>query len=94
MASEHESSVAWREKLRIQPGGHERADLHAEMPPGIVITTYENIAKVYVRKGQKVKSKQSIGEIFTHPQSGKTTLQFSVFNELKPQNPKNWIYKL
>ena len=61
---------------------------------GNFITTYKNIAKVYVRKGQKVKSKQSIGEIFTHPQSGKTTLQFSVFNELKPQNPKNWIYKL
>ena len=61
---------------------------------GNFITTYKNIAKVYVRKGQKVKSKQSIGEIFTHPQSGKTTLQFSVFNELKPQNPNNWIYKL
>ena len=61
---------------------------------GNFITTYKNIAKVYVRKGQKVKSKESIGEIFTHPQSGKTTLQFSVFNELKPQNPKNWIYKL
>ena len=61
---------------------------------GNFITTYKNIAKVYVRKGEKVKSKQSIGEIFTHPQSGKTTLQFSVFNELKPQNPKNWIYKL
>ena len=61
---------------------------------GNFITTYKNIAKVYVRKGQKVKSKQPIGEIFTHPQSGKTTLQFSVFNELKPQNPKNWIYKL
>ena len=61
---------------------------------GNFITTYKNIAKVYVRKGQKVKSKQPIGEIFTHPQSGKTTLQFSVFNELKPQNPNNWIYKL
>ena len=61
---------------------------------GNFITTYKNIAKVYVRKGEKVKSKQSIGEIFTHPQSGKTTLQFSVFNELKPQNPNNWIYKL
>ena len=34
---------------------------------GNFITTYKNIAKVYVRKGQKVKSKQSIGEIFTHP---------------------------
>ena len=32
--------------------------------------------------------------IFTHPKTGKTTLQFSVFNELKPQNPKSWIYRM
>ena len=61
---------------------------------GNFITTYKNIAKVYVKKGDKVKSKQAIGEIFTNPQTGKTILQFSVFNELKPQNPKNWIYKM
>ena len=61
---------------------------------GNFITTYKNIAKVYVKKGDKVKSKQAIGEIFTNPQTGKTVLQFSVFNELKPQNPKNWIYKM
>ena len=47
-----------------------------------------------VKKGDRVKAKQPIGEIFTHPQTGKTTLQFSVFNELKPQNPKSWIYRM
>jgi len=61
---------------------------------GNFITTYKNISKVYVKKGDKVKAKQPIGEIFTNPQTGKTTLQFSVFNELKAQNPKNWIYKM
>lgn len=61
---------------------------------GNFITTYKNMGKVFVKKGDKVKSKQPIGEIFTHPQSGKTTLQFSVFNELKPQNPKSWIYRM
>ncbi len=61
---------------------------------GNFITTYKNMGKVYVKKGDKVKAKQPIGEIFTHPQTGKTTLQFSVFNELKPQNPKSWIYKM
>lgn len=61
---------------------------------GSFITTYKNIGKVYVKKGDKVKAKQNIGEIFTHPKTGKTTLQFSVFNELKPQNPKSWIYRM
>jgi septal ring factor EnvC (AmiA/AmiB activator) len=61
---------------------------------GNFITTYKNMGKVYVKKGDKVKAKQAIGQVFTHPQSGKTTLQFSVFNELKPQNPKSWIYRM
>lgn len=61
---------------------------------GNYITTYKNMGKVYVKKGDKVKAKQTIGEIFTHPQTGKTTIQFSVFNELKPQNPKSWIYRM
>lgn len=61
---------------------------------GNYITTYKNIAKVYVKKGDKVKAKQPIGEIFTNPQTGKTTLQFSVFNGLSPQNPKQWVYRM
>ena len=61
---------------------------------GNFITTYKNISKVYVKKGDKVKAKQPIGEIFTNPQTGKTTLQFSVFNELEAQNPRNWIYRM
>ncbi len=61
---------------------------------GNFITTYKNIGRVYVKKGDKVMAKQPIGEIFTHPQTGRTDLQFSVFNELKPQNPKIWIYRM
>ena len=61
---------------------------------GNYITTYKNIGKLYVKKGDKVEAKEAIGEIFTHPQTGKTILQFSVFNEFTPQNPKSWIYKM
>jgi len=61
---------------------------------GNFITTYKNMGKVYVKKGDKVKAKQPIGEIFTHPQTGKTTLQFSVFNNSTPQNPNSWIYRM
>ena len=61
---------------------------------GNFITTYKNMGKVYVKKGDRVKSKQSLGEIFTHPQTGKTVLQFSVFSDSTPQNPKSWIYRM
>ena len=61
---------------------------------GNYITTYKNIGKLYVKKGDKVKAKQAIGEIFTHPQTRKTLLQFSVFNEFTPQDPKSWIYRM
>tara|TARA_A100001011_G_scaffold400200_1_gene513146 strand:- start:2992 stop:4155 length:1164 start_codon:yes stop_codon:yes gene_type:complete len=61
---------------------------------GNFITTYKNMGRVYVKKGDKVRAKQPIGEIFTHPQTGKTALQFSVFNELRPQNPKSWIFRM
>lgn len=61
---------------------------------GNFITTYKNMGKVYVKKGEKVAAKQPIGEIFSHPQTGKTTLQFSVFSNSTPQNPKSWIYRM
>lgn len=61
---------------------------------GNFITTYKNMGKVYVKKGDKVKAKQPIGEVFTHPQTGKTALQFSVFNNSTPQNPNSWIYRM
>ncbi len=61
---------------------------------GNFITTYKNMGKVYVKKGDKVKAKQPLGEIFTHPQTGKTTIQFSVFSNSTPQNPKSWIYRM
>jgi len=61
---------------------------------GNYISTYKNIGKVFVKKGDKILSKQVIGEAFTHPNSGKTTLQFGIFEGIRPINPKTWIYKM
>ena len=61
---------------------------------GNYISTYKNIGKVFVKKGDKILSKQVIGEAFTHPSSGKTTVQFGIFEGVKPINPKIWIYKM
>ena len=61
---------------------------------GNYITAYKNLSKVYVKKGDKVKTKQSIGEVFTNPSNGETILNFSVFKESTTQNPAEWIYKM
>jgi septal ring factor EnvC (AmiA/AmiB activator) len=61
---------------------------------GNFITLYTNLAKLYVKKGEKVKAKQAIGEVFTNQQTGKTQLQFGIFNNVKALNPKDWVYQM
>lgn len=61
---------------------------------GNYITVYKNLGKLYVKKGDKVKAKQEIGIAFTNQQSGKTQVQFSIFNNVKPLNPKGWVYQM
>lgn len=61
---------------------------------GNYITAYKNLSKVYVKEGDKLKTKQEIGEVFTSPTTGETVLNFIVFKDLQTQNPANWIYKM
>lgn len=61
---------------------------------GNYITVYKNLGKLYVKKGDKVKAKEAIGEVFTNQQTGKTEIQFSIFNNVKVLNPKGWIYHM
>ena len=61
---------------------------------GNYITVYKNLGKLYVKKGDKVKAKQNIGEAFTNQQTGKTEIQFGIFNNVTVLNPKGWIYQM
>ena len=61
---------------------------------GNFISVYKNLGKLYVKKGDKVKAKQAIGEVFTNQQNGKTELQFSIFNNVTALDPKGWIYQM
>jgi septal ring factor EnvC (AmiA/AmiB activator) len=61
---------------------------------GNYITGYKNLSKVYVKKGDRVTAKQAIGQIFTNKDTGKTTLQFSLFQNTTPQNPALWLYQM
>lgn len=61
---------------------------------GNYITVYKNLGKLYVKKGDKVHAKEPIGEVFTNENTGKTEVQFSIFNNVKALNPKGWIYEM
>ena len=60
---------------------------------GKYISNYQNLSQVFVKKGDKIKAGEEIGIIFTNGISGKAVLKFSIFNELKPENPQNWLSK-
>ncbi|RKE98875.1 murein hydrolase activator EnvC family protein [Ichthyenterobacterium magnum] len=61
---------------------------------GNYITAYKNLSKVLVNKGDKIYTKQVIGEVFTDKSNGQSTVFFGIYKEDKPQNPASWIYKM
>ncbi len=61
---------------------------------GNYFTVYKNLSKVLVKKGDVVSTKQTIGEVFTNPSTGKSVLSFSVLKNAKTENPASWIYKM
>ena len=71
-----------------------RGNLTVLIQHGNYITVYKNLAKVFVKKGDKIKTKQNIGQVFTNSSNGETILSFSVFKESETQNPAEWIYKM
>ena len=61
---------------------------------GNYVTLYRNLSQVYVKKGDKIKTKQVIGEVFTSPSSGETILNFTLFKGTSTEDPASWIYKM
>ncbi|MBT8260412.1 MAG: peptidoglycan DD-metalloendopeptidase family protein [Flavobacteriaceae bacterium] len=61
---------------------------------GNYFTVYKNLSKIYVKKGDKVSTKQDIGEVLTSKATNETILAFSIFKDGKTQNPSSWIFRL
>ena len=59
---------------------------------GNYITLYYNLKKIYVKKGEKVKTKQILGKIGTNS-DGKTILKFMIYKNSSRLNPEHWITK-
>ena len=60
---------------------------------GNYITSYNNLKKLYVKKGDVVSTGQSIGRIFTDKVSGKTKLIFVLYKNTTKLNPSSWILR-
>ncbi|MEG1952475.1 MAG: peptidoglycan DD-metalloendopeptidase family protein [Bacteroidales bacterium] len=58
---------------------------------GAYTTVYSNLDQVYVSKGQKVSTKQSLGRIFNNTEEGKTELQFQIWKGVMKLDPNAWI---
>ncbi|WP_108869499.1 murein hydrolase activator EnvC family protein [Aquimarina aquimarini] len=61
---------------------------------GNYITTYYNIENITVKEGQKVATKQSLGEVRTNPTTGRAIMKFLIYQNAKRLNPQSWIYKM
>ena len=60
---------------------------------GNYISVYNNLENVYIAVGQKVKTGQALGKIFTDRVTGKTKLIFVLSKNTTRLNPTSWILK-
>tara|TARA_R110002012_G_scaffold263456_2_gene446530 strand:+ start:195938 stop:197161 length:1224 start_codon:yes stop_codon:yes gene_type:complete len=72
------------------PGGNKGV----QMKHGNFISTYYNLSTVFVKKGDKVKAKTELGEIYTNAMNRQTLLKFYLYQDTSRLNPEEWIYQL
>ena len=58
---------------------------------GDYLSIYMNLQKIFVKKGDKVKTGQVIGEAFTNKKSGETYLWFRINKNNEKLNPEHWL---
>jgi len=59
---------------------------------GDYFTIYQNLSKVFVAKGDKVSTKQAIGQIRTNGDTGKTILKFLLLQNTSYFDPSQWLF--
>lgn len=61
---------------------------------GNYLTVYSNLSQVYVKAGDKVKTRQAIGKIFSDTENAnETILHFQLWKEKTKLNPSPWLDK-
>ncbi len=59
---------------------------------GEYLSVYSNLDEAFVKSGEKIKTKQSIGKVLTDDNST-TELHFEIWKGQSMMNPENWIAK-
>lgn len=72
------------------PGGNKGV----QIKHGNFISTYYNLSELFVKKGDKVKVKEELGEVYTNRSNGLTQLKFYLYRDATRLNPEEWIYRL
>lgn len=58
---------------------------------GNYYTFYGNIQNVYVKQGDKVKTGQSLGRVYSDPETNNTQIHFQLWLKTNKQNPEIWL---
>ncbi|MBK5720605.1 peptidoglycan DD-metalloendopeptidase family protein [Dysgonomonas sp. Marseille-P4677] len=58
---------------------------------GNYYTFYGNIQNIYVRQGDKVKTGQSLGKVYTDPDTGFSQIHFQLWQGTNKLNPEPWL---
>ncbi len=61
---------------------------------GDYITIYDNLEKVFVKRGDVVNTGQELGAVATSRTSGKTTLHFLIYKNMQKMDPADWILEM
>ena len=60
---------------------------------GEYLTIYSNLKEVYVKVGDKVKTKQNIGAILSDDEDSKTILHFELWKGQSKLDPESWLFR-
>jgi murein hydrolase activator len=59
---------------------------------GEYFTVYSNLESVNVKTGDKIKTKQAIGKVYTNTDEDKTELHLEIWKNTTKLNPESWLY--
>ncbi len=73
-------------QIQLIPGGNNAVFIKH----GNYLTIYGNLKEVYVKPGETVNTKQTIGKVATDA-NGKTELKFRIYKNTQSLNPEKWL---
>lgn len=60
---------------------------------GEYLSVYSYLSDVYVKKGDKITTKQHLGTLVSEPDKAKTTVHLEIWKGMTKLNPEYWIFR-